>query len=100
MYRWYATVEGMGLLRDLADPQTHLHRGLYGAIVVEPKGSTYQNPANGTALTSGQSAIVVDPNGADFRDNVVFMNSDLNLFKTDGHPVEDNRSLDPNGGHP
>ena len=99
MYRWYAPEEGMGLLRDLADPQTHLHRGLYGAIVVEPKGSTYQNPSNGTALTSGQSAIVVDPNGADFRDNVIFMNSDLDLFRTDGHAVADNRSLDPAGDH-
>ncbi|MFC7533637.1 hypothetical protein [Actinoplanes sp. GCM10030250] len=92
-YRWYLppTVTGMALLQDAADPHNHLHHGLYGALVIEPAGSTYLNPANGSALTSGTSAVIAHPSQPDFRENIVLFNSDLALFRkdTNGNPADD-----------
>jgi manganese oxidase len=92
-YRWYAPQEGIGLLGDRGDVQNHLHHGLFGALIVEPKGATYLNPKDGTPLASGQEAVVTDPNGLDFREGTILMNSDLSLFKSDGLPVPDNVDL-------
>jgi manganese oxidase len=93
MYRWYLQpgVTGMALLQDMADVQNHLHHGLYGALVIEPAGSSYYDPSTGAALASGQSAVVVNPSQPDFRENIVLMNSDLSLFRkdTNGNPADD-----------
>jgi hypothetical protein len=92
LYRWYAPDQaGLAHIQDRADVQTHLHRGLYAGMVIEPAGSTYLNPSDGTALTSGEQAVVNA--GRDFREGVVFMNSDLSLFQSNGLPVPDNKDL-------
>jgi hypothetical protein len=94
LFRWFAQHEtGLGVIRDLADVQNHLHHGLYGGLVIEPPGSVYLDPGTGTPLASGQSAVIVDPRGPNFREYVVFMESDLALFRPDGLPVPDNRDL-------
>ncbi|MPZ61905.1 MAG: hypothetical protein GEU93_11530 [Propionibacteriales bacterium] len=94
LYRWFAEEEfGLGMLHDRADVQNHLHHGLYGGLIIEPPGSTYLDPRTGGDLRSGEQAIVVDPNGPDFRENVALMNSDLALFRNDGTPVPDNVDL-------
>lgn len=92
-YRWYLSpdVTGMALLEDRADVQNHLHHGLFGALVIEPAGSSYVNPSTGAALASGQEAVVVNPTLPDFRENIVLLNSDLALFRkdTNGNPADD-----------
>ncbi|MGN9907472.1 hypothetical protein ACTMTJ_07935 [Phytohabitans sp. LJ34] len=101
-YRWYArpTAPGLAMLTDFGDVPNHQHHGLYGALVIEPAGSTYLDPKTGQPLvdpatgqtrTSTTQAIIVDPNGPDFRENIVLMNSDLSLFRkdTNGNPADD-----------
>jgi hypothetical protein len=94
LYRWFAPDEfGLGMLHDRGDVQNHLHHGLYGGLIIEPAGSTWLDPKTGAPLRSGQEAVIVDPTAADFRENVVLMNSDLALFRNDGSPVPDNVDL-------
>ncbi|MET8865636.1 hypothetical protein ABZW11_22085 [Nonomuraea sp. NPDC004580] len=94
-YRWDLPTDttGMALLRDNADVQNHLHHGLYGALIIEKPGSEYLDPKNGRPLRSGTSAVITHPEDADFRENIVLMNSDLALFRKDGKPVPDNFDL-------
>jgi manganese oxidase len=97
LYRWYTTDLGMSLLGDRGDVQNHLHHGLWGALVVEPKGSSFLDPQTGASLKSGQSAVIVDPNGRNYRENVVLFNSDLALFDNTGHAVLDDLGLGAGG---
>lgn len=101
-YRWKipTNVTGMALLRDRADVQNHLHHGLYGALVIEPPGSSWVSPVDGRELTSGTSAVITHPTQPDFRENIVLLNSDLALFRkdtngntADDQPVPDNFDL-------
>jgi manganese oxidase len=93
-YRWFAPKDfGMANFGDRGDVQNHLHHGLYGALNIEPKGSEYLDPKDGSPLKSGAQAVIKNPNGPDFRENTVFMNNDLALFRAGGFPVEDNLDL-------
>jgi manganese oxidase len=94
-YDWYAPpdVTGIATLEDRADVQNHLHHGLYGALVIEPAGSSYVNPANGQPLASGTQAVITHPSQPDFRENIALFNSDLALFRANGQPVPDNFDL-------
>ena len=62
-YTWYADREGQGALTDPANLDLgHLNTssmsfGLYGAIVVHPKGSVWRNPITGADLLSGSRAV-------------------------------------------
>lgn len=101
LYRWFAEEEfGLGMLHDRGDVQNHLHHGLYGGLIIEPEGSIYVHPEtgeplveNGHGVKNSQEAVIVDPNGPDFRENVVLMNSDLALFRNNGEHVPDNVDL-------
>ena len=42
--------------------------GLFGALVAEPPGSTYLHAQTGQPVKSGWEAMIVDPNGSDFRE--------------------------------
>ena len=41
-------------------------------LVVEPRGSRYLSPFDGKPMASGWEAMIEDPNGADFREFVIF----------------------------
>lgn len=92
-YRWFLPpgLTGMALLGDRGDVQNHLHHGLYGALVIEPAGSSYLNPRTGQPLASGTQAVIANPHQPDFRENIVMFNSDLSLFRrdTNGNPADD-----------
>jgi hypothetical protein len=47
-------------------------QGMFGTLVVEPRGSTYLNPWNGQELKSGWMAMIHDPNGHDFREFAIW----------------------------
>ena len=46
--------------------------GLFGAIVIEPRGASYLDPVDGDPLDHGWSAIIRRPDGSDFREFVVY----------------------------
>jgi hypothetical protein len=46
--------------------------GLFGAVIVEPKGSKHLDPLTGKELTTGWAAIIEDPNGSDFREFALY----------------------------
>jgi hypothetical protein len=45
---------------------------MFGALIVEPRGSKYLNPWTGKELKSGWMAMIQDPNGADFREFAIW----------------------------
>jgi manganese oxidase len=58
---WYLPhhLEGATLpLTDLADRRGHRHHGLHGGLMVEPRGSTWHDPATGAPITSGAQAVI------------------------------------------
>lgn len=67
-YRWYCDEEfgtvgyadtpGAVLLCDRADVRTHRHRGLVGALVVEPASVTPSDPRTGRARWTGGQAVL------------------------------------------
>lgn len=64
VYRFYADQDvGMTLFYNLANPTTAA-RGAFGAIVVEPAGSIYRNPLDGTPVRSGVVADIITPQGS------------------------------------
>lgn len=64
--------------------------GLFGALVVEPPGSTYRNPTTGTPQLSGWEADIIPATGKSFRENV-------KIFHETGNESERNVPVDVNG---
>ncbi|MEW6681557.1 MAG: multicopper oxidase domain-containing protein [Nitrospirota bacterium] len=46
--------------------------GMFGALIVEPTGSTYLDPLTGLETTSGWQAMIANPQTPDFREFVIF----------------------------
>ncbi|GJL65619.1 MAG: hypothetical protein NPIRA05_05900 [Nitrospirales bacterium] len=68
-YRYFAEEElGAVLIRDFGDPLTNGAKGLYGALIVEPQGSTYVDPITGEPLASGVTAVIQNPDLPDYRE--------------------------------
>ncbi len=66
---------------DSPDTAHHFHShavrdqwslGMFGSLVVEPRGSRYLSPWTGKEMKSGWMAIIDDPNGPDFREFAIF----------------------------
>jgi hypothetical protein len=46
-YRWFVESPGLEIsLTDYADIRNHRHHGLFGALITEPRGSSYRPPPN------------------------------------------------------
>jgi FtsP/CotA-like multicopper oxidase with cupredoxin domain len=57
-YTYYAHPElgeNSALIRDFGNVLVNLRDGLYGAVIIGPKGSKYRHPATGEDLTNGNS---------------------------------------------
>ena len=65
-----ATLEGSHLLRPGPGNRTAVSHGLFGALTVEPEGSTYTNMITGGAIDSGWQASISPGSGKDFREYV------------------------------
>lgn len=85
-YRFYADRElGTSLWLNLGNPSTLIH-GAFGALVVEPAGSTYLDPATGEPLASGPRAMVRRDDGS-FREFVaLFHDADAKIGQS-GDPL-------------
>ncbi|MCQ3976543.1 MAG: hypothetical protein DPW09_24185, partial [Anaerolineae bacterium] len=75
-YRWpiptEIEAEGAYYVRPHGASRQVIAHGLFGAVIVEPSGAQYLDPETGAPLTgSNWEAIIVDPNGPDFREFVL-----------------------------
>ena len=64
--------EGTHYFHSHGDGRFQTSHGLFGALIVEPKGAAYIDPIGGGELKSGWSAIIQDPSGSDFREFTIF----------------------------
>ena len=79
-YEWYADTElGATNLLDYGDVRGHRQHGLAAALVVEPKDSTYHDPATGAQVRSGVTADIRTPGQEDFRETALVYQDGLNL---------------------
>jgi manganese oxidase len=82
-YRWYPDVQsGTAYFHDHVNAISSWRHGLFGALVVEPPGSTYHDPASGAEIDHGPVAdihstepVSVDVTGS-FRELVLFLQDD------------------------
>ena len=76
IYTWHIpdkrNMEGSYVFSSMGDDmRQQMAHGLFGVFNVEPKGSIYLNPVDGQPQQSGWEAIIVDPNGKDFREDTI-----------------------------
>ncbi|GEM_PF-911440 len=63
-YKWYADVDdGTVFFHDHVD-FNNWGRGLFGALIIEPAGSTWRDPVTGAEIRSGATADIHAPPGA------------------------------------
>lgn len=82
-YRWYPDVQsGTAYFHDHVNAIASWRHGLFGALIVEPPGSTYHDPATGKPIRSGAIAdihttarVSADVTGS-FREAVLFLQDD------------------------
>lgn len=95
LYRWYAdNHHGGGVMWSFGDLVNHRHHGLWGAVIVEPHGSTFLDPTSQAEVKSGCAAVIANPYLPDFREFVVFIQDGLNLYDKNNQPVPGNPHLD------
>lgn len=74
-YEWYADKEGIFYFSDMGDTRsseegTNIH-GLFGALIVEAKGSMWTDPVDASELKSGLFADIHNPFKESFREYAV-----------------------------
>jgi hypothetical protein len=69
-YRYYADDEKIGsaTITDFGDAERGQKAGLYGAVVVAPRGATFTDPATGAARDVGNQLVVHVPDRPAYRD--------------------------------
>lgn len=75
MYEWMVAPdepEGTHYFHSHGNERLQTNRGLFGAVIVEPKGSTYLDPLTGNALDSGWAAMIQPGAGSAFREFAIF----------------------------
>ncbi|HKG50945.1 MAG TPA: hypothetical protein VKB14_10930 [Actinomycetales bacterium] len=93
-FSWYVppNLEGATTnLVDFGDRRGHRHHGLFGGLLIEPKGSTWLHPSTGLPVKSGAVADVrwTDANGAAraFREQALNWQDGLNLRTSTGAAI-------------
>ena len=71
-FEWYVGPEQQeGVHHFHSHMRDQAGTGMFGSLVVEPKGSRFLDPHTGKELKSGWLAMIEDPSGPDFREFVV-----------------------------
>ncbi|MBI4471193.1 MAG: DUF3347 domain-containing protein, partial [Acidobacteria bacterium] len=71
-FEWYVPPEHQeGVHQFHSQVRDQASQGLFGALVVEPRGSRYLDPYTGEELKSGWMAMIEEPGGPDFREYVI-----------------------------
>jgi FtsP/CotA-like multicopper oxidase with cupredoxin domain len=80
-------IEGAHMVHSHADARFQTRHGLFGAIVVEPAGSSWTG-TDGEAADSGEEAIVDMPSGfSDFREHALFYHDEVELWNAATVPL-------------
>ncbi|HEV8361781.1 MAG TPA: hypothetical protein VGR28_15130, partial [Candidatus Thermoplasmatota archaeon] len=74
---------------DEQNAAAHLDRGLYGMAIIEPAGSSYEDPVTGDPLAAGASAVIRNPAG-DFREFALLFESQDAQFESSTMPYDPN----------
>lgn len=91
-YEWDAKREGTFLFYDIVDSSAKWH-GLFGAIIVEPIGTTWTNPETGSKLDFGVNADIHHPYKKDWREYVTLFHYEPDVYDRNG-----NQSIDYEAG--
>jgi len=75
------------LFHDHLFANTHQQHGLFGAVIIEPAGSTYHDPKTGKPLKSGTQAVIKVPGQPDFREFLLAVQDFTLLFDKQGKPL-------------
>ncbi len=83
--------EGTHYFHSHGNTREQTSHGLFGAVIVEPKGSQHLDPLTGKQLTSGWAAIIDSPDGSDFREFALYYheigNENYLLLDKNDHPI-------------
>jgi manganese oxidase len=103
LYRWKVNVEGIHFFSDLGNPLSselgsNLH-GLFGALLVQPKGSWWTDPITGKEIKSGVYADIHHPFLPSFREYAWFFHDEQEVNDITGnHPIN-SHTLQPDMPH-
>ncbi|WP_078544056.1 multicopper oxidase domain-containing protein [Litchfieldia alkalitelluris] len=89
LYRINATKEGVHFFTDLGNPSSSEHgssiQGLFGALLVERRGSWWTDPVTGGPLKSGVFADVHNPFLPSFREYAWYFNDEMEIKDLTGN---------------
>lgn len=102
-YRWSVIREGIHIFSDLGNPLSselgsNVH-GLFGALIVEPKGSWWTDPVTGEPIQSGVYADVHNPLLPSFREYAWFFHDEMEVDDLTGQKPIDPHTMQPNETH-
>lgn len=87
-YTWYADAEyGTCTLSSYGDLRNHRYHGLFGAIIIEPKKSTWSTDQTGVNPDHLEQVLVSPRVGDSFAENVVFIQNGIRLLDNAGNLI-------------
>jgi FtsP/CotA-like multicopper oxidase with cupredoxin domain len=88
-YQWYADQQiGALNVSDMADIRNYRHRGAFGMLITEPRGSRYLDSVTGREGEGREQVIIDTPFGA-FREFALIMHDGVRLFDKNGNLIID-----------
>lgn len=99
IYRWTVFREGVHIFTDLGNPLSselgsNVH-GLFGALIVEPKGSWWTDPVTGGPIESGIYADIHHPLIPSFREYAWYFHDETEIVDLTGEKPIDPHTLRP-----
>ncbi|CAI3540853.1 manganese oxidase [Clostridium neonatale] len=86
--RYYANEElNACFFHDHFNPNSHQQHGVFGEVIIEPKGSKYYDPKTGKRIKYGTKAVIETPSGRKFREFGLFVHDFALLFDKKGNPL-------------
>lgn len=103
VYTWRLDHEGIHLFSDLGNPLSselgsNVH-GLFGALIVQPKGSSWTDPITGKEINSGVYADIHHPILPSFREYTWFFHDEMEIKNLTGQPPIDPLTSQPDATH-
>ena len=93
-YEWWVKEdepEGTHYFHSHGNTRLQTNHGLFGAVIVEPKGSVYLDPIRGDELRSGWAALIRTASGSHFREFAIYYheigNERYRFLDKSGDPV-------------
>jgi len=102
-YRWLVLEEGINVFSDLGNTLsselgTNVH-GLFGALIVEPRGSTWTDPETGCEINSGVYADIHNPLLPSFREYAWIFHDEMEIDNLVGDRTLNPHTFQPDATH-